>query len=398
MNIEDKLIREHKLNREEYIELLQQFEQENVGNSTGNSSQQSLLRQPAESIDRAGTKNKVGTKDRAGIKDRAASSEQKTLAKCLANEAVRLRQEIYGTDVYVRGLIEFTNICKNDCLYCGIRRSNPNIERYRLTKEEILSCCENGYELGYRTFVLQGGEDGYYTDERMTDIVSTIRRMWPDCAITLSVGERSYESYKLLKEAGADRYLLRHETANPEHYRMLHPAALSHANRMKCLQNLRSLGYQVGAGFMVGSPYQTTEHLAEDLVFLQEFRPEMVGIGPFIPHHDTQFADHPAGSVKLTLFLLSVIRIMLPYVLLPATTALGTMDPLGREKGMLAGANVVMPNLSPVKNRKQYELYDNKICTGEEAAECRGCLAHRMNTVGYQLVSDRGDCRPVRRA
>ncbi len=352
MNLADKFIREHKLNREEYIGLLQQFERENAETDT-----------------------------------------KSTLANDLAEEAVRLRREIYGTDVYVRGLIEFTNICKNDCLYCGIRRSNPNIERYRLTKEEILACCENGYDLGYRTFVLQGGEDGYYTDERLEDIVRAIRRTWPDCAITLSVGERSYESYKLLKEAGADRYLLRHETADPEHYRMLHPAALSYANRMQCLQNLRSLGYQVGAGFMVGSPYQTTAHLAEDLVFLQEFRPEMVGIGPFIPHHDTQFADHPAGSVKLTLFLLSVIRIMLPYVLLPATTALGTMDPLGREKGKLAGANVVMPNLSPVKNRKQYELYDNKICTGEEAAECRGCLAHRMNTVGYQLVSDRGDCR-----
>ncbi|MCD8133540.1 MAG: [FeFe] hydrogenase H-cluster radical SAM maturase HydE [Clostridiales bacterium] len=381
MNFADKLIREHKLNREEYIGLLQQFEQENAGTGMEDNSQQSLFRQSAENIGRVKTKYN------------AANGEHCSLANYLAAEAVRLRQEIYGTDVYVRGLIEFTNICRNDCLYCGIRKSNPHTERYRLTKEEILACCENGYDLGYRTFVLQGGEDGYYTDERLADIVRTIHSAYPDCAITLSVGERSYESYRLLREAGADRYLLRHETANPEHYRMLHPAELSHENRMQCLRNLRSLGYQVGAGFMVGSPYQTTEHLADDLVFLQEFRPEMVGIGPFIPHHDTQFADHPAGSVKLTLFLLSVIRIMLPHVLLPATTALGTMDPLGREKGMLAGANVVMPNLSPVKNRKQYELYDNKICTGEEAAECRGCLAHRMNTVGYQLVSDRGDCK-----
>ncbi|MCC8029507.1 MAG: [FeFe] hydrogenase H-cluster radical SAM maturase HydE [Lachnospiraceae bacterium] len=364
---------------------MQQFEKENAGTGAEDNSQQSFFRQSAESIGSVKTKYN------------ASNGEQSTLADYLAAEAVRLRQEIYGTDVYVRGLIEFTNICKNDCLYCGIRKSNPNIRRYRLTKEEILACCGNGYDLGYRTFVLQGGEDGYYTDERLADIVRTIRDAWPDCAITLSVGERSYESYRLLREAGADRYLLRHETANPEHYRLLHPAEQSCANRMRCLQNLRDLGYQAGAGFMVGSPYQTAEHLADDLVFLQEFRPEMVGIGPFIPHHDTQFADHPAGSVKLTLFLLSVIRIMLPYVLLPATTALGTMDPLGREKGMLAGANVVMPNLSPVKNRKQYELYDNKICTGEEAAECRGCLAHRMNTVGYQLVSDRGDCKADRK-
>lgn len=372
MNPADKFIQTHKLNREEYTELLKQFERESINAGT-----------PMNSAGDSTEKSAVSMRNFTSC----------SLANDLADEAVRLRQEIYGTDVYVRGLIEFTNICKNDCLYCGIRRSNRNVERYRLTKEEILSCCENGYELGYRTFVLQGGEDGYYTDERLTDIVSTIRGTWPDCAITLSVGERSYESYRMLKEAGADRYLLRHETADPEHYRMLHPATLSHANRMRCLRDLRSLGYQVGAGFMVGSPYQTTEHLAEDLVFLQEFRPEMVGVGPFIPHHDTQFADCPAGSVKLTLFLLSVIRIMLPNVLLPATTALGTMDPLGREKGMLAGANVVMPNLSPVKNRKQYELYDNKICTGEEAAECRGCLAHRMHTVGYRLVSDRGDCR-----
>ncbi|MCD8365629.1 MAG: [FeFe] hydrogenase H-cluster radical SAM maturase HydE [Clostridiales bacterium] len=319
--------------------------------------------------------------------------EDKDLAKYLADEAVRIRREIYGDAVYVRGLIEFTNICKNDCLYCGIRKSNPHVERYRLTKDAILDCCESGYQLGYRTFVLQGGEDGYYTDERLADIVRTIKSRYPMCAVTLSVGERSYESYRLLREAGADRYLLRHETADAEHYRKLHPPELSLENRMRCLRDLRKLGYQVGAGFMVGSPYQTLECLAEDLVFLQEFQPEMVGIGPFIPHHDTEFAWEPAGSVDLTLFLLSVIRIMLPHVLLPATTALGTLSPVGRERGMLAGANVVMPNLSPVENRKQYELYDNKICTGEEAAECRGCLANRVKSVGFTLVTDRGDFR-----
>ena len=306
-------------------------------------------------------------------------------------QADQVRQQVYGNEIYVRGLIEFTNYCKNDCYYCGIRKSNRNADRYRLTEEEILTCCENGYELGFRTFVLQGGEDPYYTDERMESIIRKIKKGWPDCALTLSIGEKSYDSYKRFKEAGADRYLLRHETADAVHYGQLHPKTQKLSERMDCLWNLKKLGYQVGAGFMVGSPGQTDDCLAEDLVFLQKLKPQMVGIGPFIPHHDTRFAQEPAGSVELTLYLLSVIRIMLPKVLLPATTALGTMDPRGREKGLERGANVVMPNLSPVKNRKAYELYDNKICTGEEAAECRGCLSRRVESVGYHLVSDRGD-------
>ena len=239
--------------------------------------------------------------------------------------------------------------------------------------------------------MLQGGEDPYHTDERMESIIRKIKKGWPDCALTLSIGEKSYDSYKRFKEAGADRYLLRHETADAVHYGQLHPKTQKLSERMDCLWNLKKLGYQVGAGFMVGSPGQTDDCLAEDLVFLQKLKPQMVGIGPFIPHHDTRFAQEPAGSVELTLYLLSVIRIMLPKVLLPATTALGTMDPRGREKGLERGANVVMPNLSPVKNRKAYELYDNKICTGEEAAECRGCLSRRVESVGYHLVSDRGD-------
>lgn len=311
--------------------------------------------------------------------------------KLLAGEAVRLRRKYYGDKVYTRGLIEFTNYCKNNCYYCGIRRGNLHASRYRLTKEEIMSCCENGYGLGFRTFVLQGGEDAWFTDDRMVDIIRSIRENYPDCAITLSIGEKSYESYQRFREAGADRYLLRHETADEEHYGKLHPKEMSLAHRKKCLYDLRSLGYQVGAGFMVGSPGQTVDCLAEDLVFLKELRPQMVGIGPFIPHHDTVFAKEEAGSVEMTLFLLSVIRILLPKVLLPATTALGTMDPRGREKGLAAGANVVMPNLSPVKNRKKYDLYDNKICTGEEAAECRGCLGRRVESVGYHLVNERGD-------
>lgn len=318
-------------------------------------------------------------------------AEDPEAVRRLKEEAVRIREIYYGKKVFTRGLIEYTNYCKNDCYYCGIRKSNTNAKRYRLTEDEIMACCENGYELGFRTFVLQGGEDAYYTDDRMVAIIKKIKEAYPECALTLSIGEKSYESYKRFREAGADRYLLRHETANEEHYRKLHPEKMSLAVRKNCLYDLKKLGYQVGAGMMVGSPYQMTEDLAEDLVFLKELQPEMVGIGPFIPHHDTQFAKEPAGSVEMTLFLLAVIRILLPKVLLPATTALGTMDPLGREKGLQAGANVVMPNLSPVKNRKQYELYDNKICTGEEAAECRGCMGRRVASVGYELVTERGD-------
>lgn len=309
----------------------------------------------------------------------------------LSEAAVEIRRKYYGDKVFTRGLIEFTNYCKNNCYYCGIRGGNTHAVRYRLSEEEILACCRNGYELGFRTFVLQGGEDPFYTDEKIARLVRQIKGEYPDCAITLSIGEKSREAYRMFREAGADRYLLRHETANEEHYGKLHPLSMSLAVRKQCLYDLKDLGYQVGAGFMVGSPGQTLECLAEDLVFLWQLQPQMVGIGPFIPHHDTRFAKEPAGSIELTLFLLSVIRILLPRVLLPATTALGTLDPKGREKGLAVGANVVMPNLSPVKNRKQYDLYDNKICTGEEAAECRDCLARRVESVGFRLSAERGD-------
>lgn len=309
----------------------------------------------------------------------------------LTGKAVALRQSYYGKKVYTRGLIEFTNYCKNNCYYCGIQGKNSNVTRYRLTEEEILSCCESGYGLGFRTFVLQGGEDPYYTKERMTKIIKMIKSRFPDCAITLSVGEKDHDTYAEWREAGADRYLLRHETADEDHYRKLHPDGMTFEHRKDCLYDLKSLGYQVGAGFMVGSPYQTNQSLAKDLMFLKELQPDMVGIGPFISHHDTCFKDMPNGTAEKTIFLLSVIRVLLPYVLLPATTALGTVDPLGREKGIKAGANVVMPNLSPVSVRKQYELYDSKICTGEEAAECRGCLERRIASTGYEMVAMRGD-------
>ncbi len=309
----------------------------------------------------------------------------------LRERARAVAQKSFDNRIYTRGLIEFTNYCKNDCYYCGIRRSNRAVERYRLTKEEILDCCREGYELGFRTFVLQGGEDGSYSDDTLVDIVTSIKQAYPDCALTLSIGERSYESYERLYRAGADRYLLRHETANEEHYARLHPESLSLRNRKKCLYNLKKIGYQVGAGFMVGSPYQTTENIVEDLLFLKELSPEMVGIGPFLPHHETPFAKEPKGSMELTLILISILRLMLPEALIPATTALGTIHPKGREEGILSGANVVMPNLSPTRVRKNYELYDNKICTGDEAAECRFCLDRRMKGIGYELTVNRGD-------
>lgn len=313
------------------------------------------------------------------------------LQEYLAGKAREIRQKYYGDTVYMRGLIEFTSYCKNDCLYCGIRRSNRNAARYRLTKEQILECCATGHSLGFRTFVLQGGEDGHYTDEMIADIVRSIKKEYPDCAVTLSIGEKSYDSYLAYFEAGADRYLLRHETADPGHYAKLHPPELSLGRRKQCLWDLKKIGYQVGTGFMVGSPYQTPECLAEDLLFISELQPQMVGIGPFIPHHDTPFAGEPGGTAELTLYLIGLLRLMLPSALLPSTTALGTIDPAGREKGMLAGANVVMPNLSPRDVRSKYLLYDNKICTGDEAAECRFCMERRMKSVGYQVVVHRGD-------
>ena len=308
-------------------------------------------------------------------------------------EADRVRRAVYGTDVYLRGLIEVTNFCKNNCYYCGIRWDNHNVSRYRLSKEEILSCCAEGYSLGYRTFVLQGGEDPYYTDERLCGLVSEIREHFPSCAITLSVGEKSRASYQAYFDAGANRYLLRHETADEEHYARLHPASMSLENRKRCLYDLKQIGYQVGAGMMVGSPYQTTENLLCDLRFLEELRPHMIGIGPYLTHRDTPFRDMPNGSLALTLRLLAILRLMFPRALIPATTALGTIHPQGREMGLRAGANVIMPNLSPKDVRRKYELYENKICTGEEAAECRSCLDRRVEAAGYRTVVSRGDAK-----
>lgn len=309
----------------------------------------------------------------------------------LYSEADKVRRIHYGNEVYIRGLIEISNYCKNDCLYCGIRRSNKNVQRYRLNAEEISECCDTGYKLGFRTFVMQGGEDAFYSDELLCSLISQVKNRYPDCAITLSLGERSLDSYKKLYDAGADRYLLRHETASRTHYERLHPREMSFINRRQCLFNLKKIGYQTGSGFMVGSPYQTIENIVEDLRFLQELEPHMIGIGPYITHKDTPMSKYDSGSLELTLRLISILRLMFPKVLLPSTTALGTIHPNGREMGIRAGANVVMPNLSPMKSRNLYELYDNKISTGEEAAECRKELEKRMESIGYKVVIKRGD-------
>lgn len=309
----------------------------------------------------------------------------------LRQAAQQTAQAVFGNKIYIRGLVEISSICKRDCRYCGLRRSNPNAVRYRLTPEQILSCCEKGYALGFRTFVLQGGEDGFFSDEVVCGIVREIKRRYPDCAVTLSLGERGDESFRRLYAAGADRYLLRHETADLAHYAKLHPDSMSGAERQRQLFVLKQTGFQTGAGFMVGSPYQTAENLADDLLFLKKLQPQMCGIGPFIPHKDTEFRDFSQGSLELTLTLLAVIRLMHPRILLPATTALGTIHPQGRELGILHGANVVMPNLSPLEHRKDYAIYDNKICTGDEAAECIRCLSVRVQRIGYKIVTERGD-------
>ena len=314
--------------------------------------------------------------------------EDREYAASLARESAI---QHYGHKIFVRGLIEFTNFCKNDCYYCGIRKSNTCTERYRLTPEQILTCCEAGYALGFRTFVLQGGEDGYWTDEKMLSLIREIKTSYPDCALTLSIGEKERSTYEAFYKAGANRYLLRHETASASHYRQLHPPIMTAAHRQQCLRDLKDIGFQTGAGIMVGSPYQLPRHIAEDMVFMQELQPHMVGIGPFLPAQNTPFENAAAGTLRDTLMILSLVRLMLPQVLLPTTTALSTIDPIGRERGVLAGGNVVMPNLSPSDVRSKYMLYDNKKYAGAEAAEALDDLTKRMASIGYQVVKEVGN-------
>lgn len=309
----------------------------------------------------------------------------------LYEQADLVRKEVYGNKVYLRGLIEISNICKNDCLYCGIRRSNSKAIRYRLQLEDLLECCEHGYHLGFRTFVLQGGEDAFFTDAVLEEWVGEVHRRFPDCAITLSLGERSRESYERLFKAGAARYLLRHETATKKHYEMLHPNEMSLEHRLRCLEVLKDIGFQTGCGIMVGSPGQTWNELLTDLHYMKQFDPQMVGLGPFIPAKHTPLEQEPAGKLADTLWMLAVVRLMLPNVLLPATTALATLSQEGREAGLRAGANVLMPNLSPQSVRKKYSLYDNKATLDGEAAENVAALSDWLRGLGYEAVIDRGD-------
>ncbi|MBR1571408.1 MAG: [Lachnospiraceae bacterium] len=340
-----------------------------------------------ELIDKLNDEHNLSREDFIYLIDNQSEEARKYAAELAKTTTL----SVYGDRVYVRGLIEFTNYCKNNCYYCGIRAGNTGVSRYRLTADEICECADEGYDLGFRTYVLQGGEDPYFTDEIICDIVRRIKAAHPDCAVTLSIGEKSRESYARYKAAGADRFLLRHETATIAHYNQLHPKEMDAQNRYRCLEDLKELGYQAGAGFMVGSPFQTSENLTEDLLFIKDLEPAMVGIGPFIPAAGTPFENEPAGTLEQTLYLLSIIRLMIPEVLLPATTALGTIHPRGREMGLEAGANVLMPNLSPRAVRDKYKLYDNKICTGEEAAECVNCLENRVKSVGRRIVVNRGD-------
>lgn len=311
-------------------------------------------------------------------------------AKILAHSA---KNSVYGNEIFIRGLIEISSFCKNDCLYCGIRRSNNHCERFRLTPQEILDCCKNGYTLGFRTFVLQGGEDSHFTDKILTETIKKIKENCPDCAVTLSLGERSRESYEALFKAGADRYLLRHESANSELYSKLHGGLLSLESRMTCLKNLKEIGYQAGCGMMIGAPYQTLLHLAQDLKFIESYSPDMCGIGPFIPHKHTIFKDEKAGSVTLTCFILSLLRIMKPNLLLPATTALNTLSKNGHKQGIESGANVIMPNLSPPEAKEKYNIYDGKAIYGIESAENLAKLKDEMKSIGCEIKVSRGDIK-----
>ena len=340
-------------------------------------------------IDKLGTEHELSREEWTAL---LSSCNEETL-KYSAEKARRMADDIYGKDVYIRGIVEFSNIGSRDCLYCGLRAGNSALERYRLEVDDILDCCRDGYRYGFRTFVLQSGEDPYYTTEMICGTVKRIKEEFTDCAVTLSLGEKTYEDYKAYREAGADRYLLRHETANREHYGKLHPENMSWENRMRCLNDLKSLGFQTGCGVMIGSHYQTIDCLVDDMLYMQDFKPEMIGLGPFLPHSDTPFRDEPKGSYEMTLYMISLCSLMLPKALIPATTALGTIKPNGREQGILAGANVIMPNLSPVQVRDKYMLYDNKICTGDTSSECRGCIERRMELIGYKVVISRGDAK-----
>ena len=311
----------------------------------------------------------------------------------VTDKAREITNRNFGKSVYIRGLIEFTNICKNDCLYCGIRCSNGKVQRYRLTKEEILECCQNGYKLGMKTFVLQGGEDLFYKDDFYVELIREIKDRYKDCAVTLSVGEKEYMSYKLYKDAGADRYLLRHESATKEHYCKLHPESMSFDNRMRCLENLKALGFQTGCGIMTGSPFQTAENLVKDLIFMHNFNPQMVGVGPFIPCDNTPFEECKQGNPDDTIMMIALTRLLLPKALIPATTALSSTEKDGRIRGLNAGCNVVMINISPREDRSKYNLYNNKSVTAFDDAESISVIKKEIENAGFVFSNQRGDYR-----
>ena len=321
---------------------------------------------------------------------KCAATDQNVL-QLLRDNAVRTARAQFGLGIYIRGLIELSSFCRCDCLYCGLRRSNRNADRYRLSHEEVMACCKEGYALGFRTFVLQGGEDGTHTDEWLVNLITDMRTTYPDVAITLSLGERTEESYRRLKEAGANRYLLRHEAANEELYASLHPSSKGLRHRLECLEALKSCGYQTGMGMMIGVKGQTIDHIVEDLLLIQQMQPEMVGIGPFLPHKATPLGEEPAGELNLVLATIAIVRLMLPTALLPSTTALATLTPRGRLEGILSGANVVMPNLSPSDVRAKYAIYENKASWGKEAAEGLSALDNELQTIGYHIDYARGD-------
>ena len=319
-------------------------------------------------------------------------SHYKELRHEFSEQARIIQHQHFGNGVFIRGLIEVSSYCRCDCFYCGIRKSNSSAQRYHLTDEQILACCKQGYETGFRTFVLQGGEDLQFSAQGIAELISKIKSLYPACAVTLSLGERDYSTYKLWRQAGADRYLLRHEAASAQLYSKLHPQEQKLENRKQCLFDLKELGFQVGSGFMVGAPFQTPQDLAQDLLFLQELDPHMIGIGPFVPHRATPFASFPAGYVELTLFLISLLRVIFPKALIPATTALNTLSKTGRCDGIQAGANVVMPNLSPKENRKKYDLYEGKAKGGIETADGLKKLIYEMEKINYKiLLNERGD-------
>ena len=339
--------------------------------------------------DRYGTESKIS--DMRKLLSEILSDYSADDFEYIMQTARNITDAIYGKKIYIRGLIEFTNYCKNDCFYCGIRSSNFGIERYRLSMEEVLKCCERGYKLGLRSFVIQGGEDMSYKDDFYIEVIQKLKQYYPDSAVALSIGERSYDSYKSYKDAGADRYLLRHETASREHYGKLHPPKMSYDNRMECLRMLKSLGYQTGCGIMVGSPFQTRDNLVEDIIFMHSFKPEMIGIGPFIPCASTPFEQYSKGSVDDTLMVIALMRILCPNVLMPSTTALGSADKQGRIRGLMAGCNVVMVNISPALQRVKYNLYNNKAVTAFDAIEDVAHIKQEISEAGFEFCNQRGD-------